>query len=163
MHYWKALAFLRSRVLVNQPTSLSLTEITNALGCTRRNAQLVIKKLVSEGWIDWKSGVGRGNLPTLTLLKILDRELEIRIDELLSENKVDQALDLVDESQRDQFLLDYISRYQSLPTKLDILQIPFYRGTHSLDPIEVTRRTEAHITSYLFSNLLRFKQVNSLV
>ncbi|CAH7374854.1 SgrR family transcriptional regulator [Vibrio chagasii] len=158
MHYWKALAFLRSRVLVNQPTSLSLTEITNALGCTKRNAQLVIKKLVSEGWVDWKSGVGRGNLPTLTLLKSLDSELEVRIDELLSENKVDQALDLVDESQRDQFLLGYISRYQSLPTELDILQIPFYRGTHSLDPIEVTRRTEAHITSYLFSNLLRFNK-----
>ena len=102
MHYWKALAFLRSRVLVNQPTSLSLTEITNALGCTKRNAQLVIKKLVNEGWVDWKSGVGRGNLPTLTLLKSLDRELEIRIDELLSENKVDQALDLVDESNPEQ-------------------------------------------------------------
>ena len=156
MHYWKALAFLRSRVLINQPTQLSLTEITEALGCTKRNAQLIIKKLVNEGWIDWKSGVGRGNLPTLTLLKNVNHELELRIDELLSENKVDQALELIEESQRDQFLLGYISRYQSLPTTLDILQIPFYRGTHSLDPIEVTRRTEAHITRYLFSNLLRF-------
>ncbi|MEZ8012306.1 MULTISPECIES: ABC transporter substrate-binding protein [Vibrio] len=156
MHYWKALAFLRSRVLINQPTQLSLTEITEALGCTKRNAQLIIKKLVNEGWIDWKSGVGRGNLPTLTLLKNVNHELELRIDELLSENKVDQALELIEESQRDLFLLGYISRYQSLPTTLDILQIPFYRGTHSLDPIEVTRRTEAHITRYLFSNLLRF-------
>lgn len=156
MHYWKALTFLRSRVLINQPTKLSLTEITEALGCTKRNAQLIIKKLVNEGWIDWKSGVGRGNLPILTLLKNVNHELELRIDELLSENKVDQALELIEESQRDQFLLGYISRYQSLPTTLDILQIPFYRGTHSLDPIEVTRRTEAHITRYLFSNLLRF-------
>ncbi|MEZ9568542.1 ABC transporter substrate-binding protein [Vibrio splendidus] len=156
MHYWKALAFLRSRVLINQPTPLSLAEITEALGCTKRNAQLIIKKLVNEGWIGWKSGIGRGNLPTLTLLKNVNHELELRIDELLSENKVDQALELIEESQRDQFLLGYISRYQSLPTTLDILQIPFYRGTHSLNPIEVTRRTEAHITRYLFSNLLRF-------
>lgn len=154
MHYWKALAFLRSRVLINQPTQLSLTEITEALGCTKRNAQLIIKKLVNEGLIDWKSGIGRGNLPTLTLLKNMNHKLELRIDELLSENKVDQALELIDDSQRDQFLLGYISRYQSLPTTLDILQIPFYRGTHNLDPIEVTRRTEAHITRYLFSNLL---------
>jgi len=66
MHYWKALAFLRSRVLINQPTQLSLAEITEALGCTKRNAQLIIKKLVNKGWIGWKSGIGRGNLPTLT-------------------------------------------------------------------------------------------------
>ena len=156
MHYWKALAFLRTRLEVNQITDLSLDEFTEALGCTRRNAQLIVKKLVNEKWIEWQSGVGRGNLPKITLLNCLNDTLQHRADALLADNKVEQALELVDKHKRDLFLRGYIDRYEASPDKLDILQIPFYRGTHCLDPIYVSRRTESHITSYLYSNLLRF-------
>ncbi|MGF1754666.1 SgrR family transcriptional regulator [Vibrio makurazakiensis] len=156
MHYWKALFFLRSRLTINKPTHLALDELTEALGCTRRNAQLVIKKLVKEGWIEWESGVGRGNLPKVALLQNLDGILQKRTDELLSQHKVEQALELIEPNKRDLFLLGYIGRYQDSPDTLDILQIPFYRGTHCLDPIHISRRTESHIASYLYSNLLRF-------
>lgn len=160
MHYWKALAFLRSRLALNRETKISLDELTHVLGCTRRNAQLVIKKLVQEGWIEWQAGIGRGNLPRIKLIKPLHDFLQQQAESLISENKLEQALLLIEESQRDAFLVSYIERYQSKQqgenSDQDILQIPFYRGTHCLDPIYVARRTESHITYYLYSNLLRF-------
>ncbi|KJZ10799.1 ABC transporter substrate-binding protein [Marinomonas sp. S3726] len=160
MHYWKALAFLRSRLALNQVTQLSLDELTQALGCTRRNAQLIIKKLEKEGWIEWQAGIGRGNLPRIKLIKPLHKVLQDQADVLISENKLDQALLLIEADQRDAFLVSYIERYQSKDqgekNDQDILQIPFYRGTHCLDPIYVARRTESHISRYLYSNLLRF-------
>ena len=165
MHYWKALAFLRSRLILNQVTQLSLDELTQALGCTRRNAQLIIKKLEKEGWIEWQAGIGRGNLPRIKLIKPLHKVLQDQADVLIRENKLEQALLLIEETQRDAFLVSYIERYQSKEEgenpNQDILQIPFYRGTHCLDPVYVARRTESHITSYLYSNLLRFDSIKN--
>ena len=167
MHYWKALAFLRSRLAVNQVTQLSLDELTQALGCTRRNAQLIIKKLMHEGWIEWQAGIGRGNLPRIKLIKPLQSFLQQQADVLIRENKLDQALLLIEADQRDAFLVSYIERYQSKNqgenSDQDILQIPFYRGTHSLDPIYVARRTESHISSYLYSNLLTFDPLKNTI
>ncbi|MFA0567694.1 ABC transporter substrate-binding protein [Vibrio gallaecicus] len=156
MYYWKALAFFRTQLTLNHSIHMPLDSLSESLGCTRRNAQLLIKKLVEEGWIDWKPGVGRGNLPKVTLIKCVNEAIEKHIDSLLAENKVDQALEFVEEDKRDLCLLSYISRYQASPGTLDILQIPFYRGTHSLDSIEISRRTESHIANYLYSNLIRY-------
>ncbi|WP_438462908.1 ABC transporter substrate-binding protein [Marinomonas sp. PE14-40] len=167
MHYWKALAFLRSRLILNQVTPLSLDELTQALGCTRRNAQLIIKKLEKEGWIEWQAGIGRGNLPRIKLIKPLHKVLQDQADVLIRDNKLDQALLLIEADQRDAFLVSYIERFQSenlgINSDRDILQIPFYRGTHSLDPIYVARRTESHITRYLYSNLLTFDPRKSTI
>ena len=161
MHYWKALVFLRSRLTLNQREPLSLDELTQALGCTRRNAQLIIKKLVLEGWIEWQAGLGRGNFPKVKLIKPVHDFLQQQANFLIRENKLDQALLLIEEKKRDAFLADYIGHYQdkrsqNTKNQQDILQIPFYRGTHNLDPIYISRRTESHISSYLYSNLLRF-------
>ncbi|MCE7611167.1 SgrR family transcriptional regulator, partial [Vibrio fluvialis] len=54
MHYWKALTLLRDRLALNTPTPLSLDTFTHELGCTKRNAQLVVKKLVDNGVIRWQ-------------------------------------------------------------------------------------------------------------
>ncbi|NOH96065.1 SgrR family transcriptional regulator [Vibrio sp. 99-70-13A1] len=160
MYYWKALAFFRTHLTLNHPVHMSLDKFSESLGCTRRNAQLLIKKLVEEGWIDWKPGVGRGNLPKVTLIKCVNEVIEKHVDSLLAENKVDQALEFVEEDKRDLCLLGYIRRYQPAPDALDILQIPFYRGTHNLDSIGISRRTESHIASYLYSNLIRYNPEN---
>jgi len=171
MHYWKALVFLRSRLTLNQRASLSLDELTLALGCTRRNAQLIIKKLVLEGWIEWQAGLGRGNFPKVKLIKPVHDFLQQQANFLIRENKLDQALLLIEKNMRDAFLADYIEHHQeqrsqekgsqdqsrqNTKSQQDILQVPFYRGTHKLDPIYISRRTESHISSYLYSNLLRF-------
>lgn len=158
MRYWMALVYLRDNLTLNQPQHLALTVFTHALACTRRNAQLVIKRLAAEQVIHWQAGIGRGNLAQITLLKSVDKILAKQAQYLLSENKVEQAITLVPNTQRDNFLAGYIAQYQHQEQQ-DILKIPFYRGTHSLDPININRRTEQHIANYLYAKLLNFDVV----
>jgi len=155
MYYWKALAFMQAELAVGEPTTLALDRLTQALGCTRRNAQLLIKKLSSEGMIHWQSAVGRGHLPSITLLKNIQPRLTSQAEQWLAEGKTDAALSLVAPSQRQAFIANYLHRYSSASESADVLQVPFYRATHELDPINITRRTEAHLANYLYAKLLK--------
>ena len=51
MRYWTALTFCRDNLEVACWKTLSLDRIAQALNCTRRNAQLLIKRLEHEGII----------------------------------------------------------------------------------------------------------------
>jgi len=155
MRYWIALAFCRDNLNIQQWTEVSLDQFSHALNCTRRNAQLLIKRLVEEHKIEWRSGVGRGNLPQARLIGELDSQLNQKANALLNQGKIEASLTLVAPEDRQVFLSQYLSRYQPEHGKKDILQIPFYRGTHCLDPVKINRRTELHIASYLYANLLR--------
>ncbi|WP_425667313.1 ABC transporter substrate-binding protein [Vibrio tubiashii] len=155
MRYWNALAFCRDNLSFQYWTQVSLDQFSHALRCTRRNAQLLIKRLVEEEKIEWQSGVGRGNLPQAKLKQPLDGVLKQKATSLLKQGNVEAALVLVDTQERESFLSQYLSQYQPVKTQQDILQIPFYRGTHRLDPVNINRRTELHIASYLYANLLR--------
>ncbi|UTV29562.1 ABC transporter substrate-binding protein [Photobacterium atrarenae] len=156
MRYWMALVFLRDHLKLHPPQPLSLDAFTAALACTKRNAQLVIKRLGQEKIIDWQPGIGRGNLPVITLLTPVADTLLKKARQLLAEDKVEQALSLIEAGQRDTFIANYIARYQTTNSQEDILKIPFYRGTHDLDPIFINRRTEQHIAGYLYAKLLQF-------
>ncbi|MDK9736422.1 SgrR family transcriptional regulator [Vibrio sp. D404a] len=157
MRYWLALVFLRDFGFeVGHWTPISLDVVTKALGCTRRNAQFVIKRLVDEAIIDWKSGVGRGNLPQLQLQRSVGESITEQAKAWMNEGKAEQALSLIKASDRDQFIADYVGQYQQSQSGQDILQVPFYRATHSLNPIEISRRSERHIADYLYAQLLRF-------
>ncbi|MEJ2765058.1 ABC transporter substrate-binding protein [Photobacterium sp. MCCC 1A19761] len=156
MRYWMALVFLRDHLKLHTPKHLSLDAFTAALACTKRNAQLVIKRLCQEAIIDWQPGIGRGNLPVITLLTPVAETLVQQARLLLAEDKVEQALSLIEATQRDTFIANYVARYQTANAQEDILKIPFYRGTHDLDPISINRRTEQHIAGYLYAKLLQF-------
>lgn len=155
MRYWKALAFCQNKLCREEWRKVSLDEFSAALDCTRRNTQLVIKRLVKEDVLHWRSGIGRGNLPSAKLLKDVTQRIEQQAYRLIESGQIENALSLVGEGEKDKFLSSYLSRYQSTPQALDILQIPFYRATHDLDPIGINRRTEHHIAGYLYATLLK--------
>lgn len=154
MSYWKSLAFCRDRLNTDDWTSISLNQFSEFIGCTRRNAQFLIKRLINDNHIMWQPGVGRGNLPKAKLLAAVEPILIDKAQSLLRNGKVEQALDLVKSDQRDSFLSHYLSQYQTTDSQQDILQVPFYRATHDLDPVGINRRTEQHIASYLYARLL---------
>ncbi len=156
MTYWLALKFLAKHCVLGMPTPVSLQHMSEALACTKRNVQLVIKRLVAEEIILWQAGVGRGRYPSVTLLKDVHALLEKQAYCWLESNKVSQALMLVEDQQKSQLLSQYMARYQTEIHSQDILQVPFYRGTHELDAIGITRRTEQHIASYLYATLLKW-------
>ncbi|UTM56288.1 SgrR family transcriptional regulator [Photobacterium sp. CCB-ST2H9] len=156
MRYWRLLALLRDELDVGQTWVVSLDTVAEKLACTRRNAQMLIKRLVSEGWIQWFPGVGRGNLPTLMLLKPTDAVVTQQAVALLERNQVEQALTLMPAHAREGFLADYLAGFRSAKRAdtRDVLRIPFYRGIHDLDVVQLSRRTELHLGSYLYAGLL---------
>ncbi|UAB73259.1 SgrR family transcriptional regulator [Vibrio sp. SCSIO 43132] len=154
MRYWRALAYFRDTLVREEWTSLSLDDITQALVCTRRNAQLVIKRLVEEEAIGWKPGVGRGNLPKAILLKSVTARVERYAKRLMKEGKTEEAISLIPAKERDQFIAVFVSQYQTGTGDDHILQVPFYRGTHDLDSIGVSRRSEVHIANHLYAYLV---------
>ncbi|MBD8512523.1 SgrR family transcriptional regulator [Photobacterium sp. CAU 1568] len=166
MRYWRALMYFREELAVGQARSISLDTLAQRLACTRRNAQIVIKKLVEEGWISWQPGVGRGNLPTICLKKPVDSVLKQEALSLLAQHQVERATALVPEPQRQGLLAEYLagcrrsdnrSGNRAIPQQeqSDVLRIPFYRGIHDLDAVQLSRRTEVHLGSYLYAGLLQ--------
>lgn len=154
MRYWLSLAFCRDHLNTDSWSKVSLDQFSQAIKCTRRNAQLLIKRLVADERIEWKAGVGRGNLPSAKLKRELDDLLRDQARQLFIEGKIDSALALIKIQERENFLSQSLSHYQPKQNTRDIVQIPFYRGTHSLDPVQINRRTEAHIASYLYARLM---------
>ncbi|PTY38452.1 ABC transporter [Saccharospirillum sp. MSK14-1] len=160
MYYWKALVYLNTELAVGEPTAMPLDRLTNAIGCTRRNAQLLVKKLSAEGVIYWQPAAGRGRLPSITMLQDIEPMLASQAQSWLAEGKIEAALTLVTPSQRQAFLANYLQRYATPSAAGDVLQIPFYRATHDLDPINITRRTESHLANSLYAKVLKW-DVNS--
>ncbi|NRF30084.1 ABC transporter substrate-binding protein [Vibrio coralliilyticus] len=160
MRYWKSLAFCRDNLQLEQWRPMSLDNFSQSLDCTRRNAQLLIKRLIKERFLEWQPGVGRGNLPNAKLLKCPNERLEQQAFRLLEEGKVAQALVLIKDAHRDLFLENYLAQFQPKDESKHILKIPFYRGTHCLDPVFITRRTEIHLARYLYANLLTINTDN---
>lgn len=163
MSYWKSLAFCRDTLNTDDWTSLSLNQFSEFIGCTRRNAQFLIKRLINDNHIMWQPGVGRGNLPKAKLISAVDPILIEKAQSLLQNGKVEQALELVKSDKQEGFLSHYLSQYQSSDSQQDILQIPFYRATHDLDPIGINRRTEQHIAAYLYARILTLDPLNGLL
>ncbi|WP_241750653.1 SgrR family transcriptional regulator [Vibrio vulnificus] len=124
MRYWQALAFCRDELNRNEWKAVSLDRFSTALGCTRRNAQLLIKRLVKEQIIDWQSGVGRGHLPQAKRLKSVDGRIKRQAERYLKAGQIEQALALLPEQQRSAFLSRYVAKYQPKQSDSDILQIP---------------------------------------
>lgn len=155
MRYWNALAFCQYHLTTTQFVPVSLDVFSTALSCTRRNAQLLIKRLVKEEVIEWQPGIGRGNHPKAKRLKCLAQRIEVQAHRCLEQGQIEDAIALIHSEKRNQFLSEYLAQYQATPSKAHILQVPFYRGTHSLDPITINRRTEQHIASYLYARLLK--------
>ncbi|KHT47817.1 ABC transporter substrate-binding protein [Vibrio sinaloensis] len=155
MRYWKALAFCQEHLSQTDWNPVSLDHFSQAMGCTRRNAQLLIKRLIKEEIIEWKPGIGRGNLPVSRRLKMLEERLTRHALHLIEQGKVEDALTLVSLAKRNQFLSEYLERYQTVQSDHHVLKIPFYRGTHDLDPIGINRRTEQHIADHLYATLLK--------
>lgn len=140
----------------NEPQAISLAEIAERLCCTERNARLLLRRMQDAHWLVWSAGRGRGNRSTLTLLSAPDALRMQRLHNLLAEGRLEAAFDGLPSQGRARLA-------QALPRFLGAsqaggLRIPFYRPLHALDPLNVTRRTEAHILAQVCCGLTEYSR-----
>lgn len=135
-------------------SSLSISAVADRLCCTPRNARLLLGRMQAEGWLKWTPGRGRGRLSVLALRREPGALREAHLRGLIGHGRLEEVFESLPAAAR--------SRLQSAlpeflgPTAGGGLRIPFYRPLHALDPIHVTRRTEAHLVMQLCDGLTGF-------
>ncbi len=131
-----------------------IAEVADMLACSERHARTVLKRMQAEGWLRWQSGLGRGNRSVLTLLKPPEALRLSQLQSLVAEGRLEAAFHRLSPAERQRLR-------ESLPGFLGTspsggLRIPFYRPLHGLDPIDVHRRTEAHILRHVCARLVAY-------
>ncbi|MFD2444946.1 ABC transporter substrate-binding protein [Bacillus sp. CGMCC 1.16607] len=144
--------------------SVSMDELTCALSCTRRNVQLVLKKMVDKNFIQWQPGKGRGNQSQMTFLMPLNELILEKSKRLVLEGKLNEAWMLIENLQIQRTKYEFSEwlylqlGFQQHSDEEDVLRFPFYRPVLDLDPTFVHRRTEAHIVNQIFNTLVSFDE-----
>jgi SgrR family transcriptional regulator len=142
-----------ARLAQDQPTHARqpLAVIAERLCCGERNARLLLGRMQSLGWLRWTPGRGRGQLSQLTLWQDPGALRVQQLHGLLAQDRIETAFAGLPAAAQ--------QRVQAaLPGFLGAspgggLRFPFYRPLHALDPIHVTRRTEANLISQLCDRL----------
>ncbi len=156
---------LRSQFpMANEGENIPVTmdELQGILDCTRRNAQLVLTRLVEQKLIEWHPGRGRGHASTIVFLHPLHQFVIEKAKLLVLEEQLDEAWKLIHSQEIPlirykfmEWLYGHLGFLQDNQKK-DILRLPFYRPILDLDPTYVNRRTEAHLVAQLFNTLVFF-------
>ncbi|MBM6618022.1 ABC transporter substrate-binding protein [Bacillus suaedaesalsae] len=136
-----------------------MDELLQTLKCTRRNAQLLLKKMTDVEYVNWMPGKGRGNTSKLTFLMPLSDIVLERAKQLTLEEKLDEAWKLIHQVQQVKFeFTEWLYRHFGFQTENeeDVLRFPFYRSVLDLDPTFVNRRTEGHLIEQIFNTLVLF-------
>ncbi|MED5018581.1 ABC transporter substrate-binding protein [Paenibacillus chibensis] len=159
VHYYLKLSSHFASEKLNSPIPVTMQELTGIWECTRRNAQLLVRKLREQAYIDWDSGRGRGNLSTLVLKKDREGIRMGRAQELALKGQVVQAFAVLEPSELHAQFTDWLAGQfgaQHSADQKDVLRFPFYRPVLDLDPLHVIRRTEAHLVRQLFNTLVEY-------
>ncbi|TYP72494.1 ABC transporter substrate-binding protein [Paenibacillus methanolicus] len=148
---------------VRLPLDISMDTLTELFGCTRRNAQFILRRLMDGGFIEWRAGRGRGHRSSLVLL-IDHGELALeRAAKLVTNGRLSEARGLIDgfsDSGLSYAFSQWLAGQLGIsrdPEEQDVLRFPFYRTVPALDPPLVMRRTEAHWVEQIFNTIVGFR------
>ncbi|MFE8699928.1 ABC transporter substrate-binding protein [Cytobacillus sp. FJAT-54145] len=145
---------------------ISMDELSERLRCTKRNAQLLVHKMVDQKLIQWVPGKGRGNKSRLLFLRPVSEVILQKAKQLTLEKKLTEAWELMEQYHSKKYdFNEWLSNRFGMKHEgeKDILRYPFYRPILQLDPTFVRRRTEAHLVRQLFNTLVKYDVSTRLV
>lgn len=135
-----------------------LEQVAEQLCCSPRHARAVLATLAAHGWLQWQAGRGRGQL---SQLQFHTHPATLEADALqqhLARGDIESAMQQLTPASR-QRLGELLPAYLGVqPGSEQRLRIPFYRPLHSLDPVQINRRTECHLIRQLFDGLTCYQR-----
>lgn len=142
---------------------ITLAEVAAALCCSERHARTLLARLAAQGWLNWQAGSGRGQRSQLQLLAdpaMLEAE---SLQQSLAAGDIEGVMQGLGHAARSRLhaILPAYLGVQSGDTQR--LRIPFYRPLHSLDPVQINRRTECHLIRQIFDGLTRFDRATQSI
>ncbi|MFD1738206.1 ABC transporter substrate-binding protein [Bacillus salitolerans] len=155
---------------INKKIEISIKEISQLLYCTDRNSNLVIAKLVEQGWIDWLPGRGRGNRSRIVFRKNPTNLVIQRCKEFVKAGEIKEARKMISEHEGDVDSLrkQFDQWFESLfgfhvesveEEKVDLLRLKVqFNLLASLDPLHAHLRSECHIVKQVCDTLVRYNK-----
>lgn len=142
---------------------VTMEQVTGLLDCSRRNAQLVLSKLMESGYLRWIPGRGRGNVSRMSFQISISDLLAAKARQLVEKEHLNEAWRLIESSGTQRMkndFADWLERQLGIlrtdGEEREVLRFPFYRPVPQLDPAWVQRRTESHWVRQIFDTLLIF-------
>jgi SgrR family transcriptional regulator len=137
----------------------TLADLAETLSCSRRHVRTLLNAMQQQGWLHWQAESGRGKRSTLTFQSTGLQVQQIRAEELLDQDHIEQLVQLVgDRSSVRQMLLSQLGR--SFRQGKHILRILYYRPLFNLLPGTPMRRSETHLARQIFSGLTQLNEEN---
>lgn len=140
-------------------------ELCGVLFTSKRNVNLLLKKMEKENWISWTPGKGRGNQSKLLFSKGKDTLLIEAAKDKVKRSDLHGAYSILEEygieAEGKKQFTDWLEQQMGYRANedeadIDILRFPFYRSIPHLDPAFVGRRTEAHMIKQIFDTLVLY-------
>lgn len=149
--------------------AITIQELTTVLNCTSRNVKLVLRRLVEEGYVDWRAGVGRGNVSQLAVVRGLEEVLAEYVNGLLEKGRMKEAVDWVTREElnpafrgRLRIMLEKHMGFQLKQaglSELDVLRVTVARKLGIIDPAFSYTTTEVFLLEQIYSRLIDFDSV----
>lgn len=144
---------------------VTLDELAITLDCTHRNASIIIRKMVEQGWVIWLSQRGRGNRSTLqfliepeeiaaqSMMQAINRQdLKYAIEQIRFHARSSTMQDRLQE-----WLLTYFGHHSEIRSEkqIDTLRLPIRQQLHTVDPLYMNLLAESFVSSHVFDGLVR--------
>ncbi|MDO3412189.1 ABC transporter substrate-binding protein [Saccharibacillus sp. CPCC 101409] len=166
LHYLQIYKGLREETNAEGTVSVTIAKLSELLFCTPRNVKFVLRRLEEKGWIRWTPGRGRGNGSVLAFLRPIGEVLEMKVDELLENGRMSEALDLIADAQVGETLkrklwmrvnvhLGLRSEPEESSTR-DVLQMIRGQRLENVDPAFAHTVFEVYILGQLFDTLVDY-------
>ncbi len=165
-HYMTILMSPQAKRAKDGIVSITVQELAEILYCTPRNVKMTLRKLIEDGYIEWRGGVGRGNPSQMRFLRDLEDVVGEQFLDLLDKGKIKEVMDLLYHKDlplplrnklRGQLDQRFGHRVEQKDTaSVDVLRVKMTRRSASLDPAFVSSSAEAFILRQICNTLVSF-------
>lgn len=165
-HYLTILMSPQAKRAKDGTVSITVQELAEILYCTPRNVKMTLRKLIEDGFIEWRAGVGRGNPSQLRFLQEMEDVAGEHFLDLLDRGKIKEVMDLLYHKDlpvplRNKLRGQLDQRFghrveQKVTAAVDVLRVKMTRRSASLDPAFVSSSAEAFILRQICNTLVSF-------
>ncbi|MGI3036896.1 ABC transporter substrate-binding protein [Vibrio diabolicus] len=135
---------------------VTLSELEVVICTSRRNVSIVMKKLASYGWVDWKPAIGRSNASRLNITISLQQAMTEFLVEELGRGRMNSITKLIDWFGQSavRALTIASEKVNQLNESNNAILISSYPWVSKVDPANTYRHTELHVAKSVYDVLL---------
>ncbi|MDN4526040.1 ABC transporter substrate-binding protein [Fictibacillus fluitans] len=163
LDYYITLHLQHPNLKDDRPAEVTVSQLESLFYCTKRNVNLLLKRMSEEKWITWVPGKGRGNRSKVLFHYDLEEAAEAYFSKLLAKNQIAEAAEFIKRPLLPEYLAQKLQMRmqnnfglqvkQTVSSSMDLLKIPMRRPLAALDPAFSYTAAEAHFVRQIFDTL----------